>query len=353
MLMGDNGRAIELAEAFVALAGLYVAMGKWDDALAKYKDVDHVQQDVLGNRLWTKKQLGLLKCKLEMGEAGAVLNLKSDTLKINDCSQGVHMPFALAHRKRAETCRIEDKEDHLLRAMRVMKDAIYTEAPWDKENRRANQTAWYGFYEALKLERERKRREKVFLHKWGRLIDKVKAEVSKDESERLVSWASLKAKRFDMFNDEDPALEEERAAAENRDIKVQASIQATSVEAEDDVANAEGSTAAGTSAGFGEGDENENIIENKEGKTMLMEEAPVEFHRFKLTKEVRKWWTSQGDPKYKVGGGAPISFSSAQRILRNPPSRNILLYVSLAHSLPTHCLHFSPVSIPRSSSFGA
>jgi len=295
ILVGDNHRAVELAKAFVTLADIYARIGRYDDALIKYNDVDNVQEKILGDRLWTRKQLGLLNCKLKMGDARAVLNLKSDTLKVDDCTPGIHMPFALAHRQLAESGSADDREKHLRAGMHVATVAYHREAPWDDVNKKANMSAAHDLYTELKQERHRKRREKMFVEKWGRLIIRIRSEVDKDRRDRVVSWASLKAKHFDMFQqDEDPTLEAERAAAEVRDLSVQASIQATAVEGEE--------VDGGVKDAAGDLDDDaEDIIVNKEGKKIRLEEAPVEFHRFKMTKEVRKWWESQkSHPKYKV-----------------------------------------------------
>lgn len=50
-------------------------------------------------------------------------------------------------------------------------------------------------------------------------------------------------------------------------------------------------------------EEDDDVIEKKDGRVIKLAEAEKskpEFDRFRLTREVRKWWERQGDPKYKV-----------------------------------------------------
>jgi len=217
---------------------------------------------------------------IKTGDYGGVRSLAATALEVDNCTQGVHTPLATAHRHLGA----------LPEALKTMNRAILYEAPWDRENMIANIKTWEDFFEVLREEEERKRREHAFLEKWGRLIEDVKNGLK----DGIDSWSSLKKRRYDMhaeYDDEETEmlLAEEQQMAEDRDRQVAAAIAAIRVSEED----------MDTGDDFDEDDD--NVIVNEAGVKLTLDEAPVAYDCLKVTKEVRKWWERErGKTFFKV-----------------------------------------------------
>jgi len=310
--MGDKERIIEYAKLVLSIADAHLARSEWDDALKHYEEVQPLLNlnDAFGDELCGRARIGVMSCLLAKRDFHRAKVLGETFIKEDSCTPGIHKPLALAQRDSGS----------IPEGIKTINRAIQVEVPWDYRNKELNIGLYEGLLYDLREEEEVRKFEQMFDETWGELV----RQATRQSEIGMVSWRTLKERdmtRFDFYTGE---IEEESNVDENFMAETHERLVETAVAAATDVQAAPGIGGIGVGAEEPD-DEEENVVEPEEGRKLRLEDAPLRFNRFKITKDVRKWW-SQGDPKYK--GKSSIDAGS-NRVIQMQLSRLIFFLLSL------------------------
>ena len=263
----DDGSRV--AKAFALHAEALERSQDYTQAIAAYEDVASAPEYAM------KAFLGIARCRIALdqptiAEAKAIEAVKLDNI---GKTAGTHLVLAKAQ----VACGQPET------ALRTMQHALRYEAPWDDNNHAAN----YRFFQELRQEEVRaeelRKCEAAFEERWGGAI----ALIQDAKTQGRGSWAAIqRSARFDMFVEE---TEADTAALLRESADRLGRAASTALEVRDD----------GEVVLLDEDLGDDTVIIDGRGTKSHMEEVyALAFERFKITKEVRKWW-EHGDPKYK------------------------------------------------------
>lgn len=249
---------------------------RWEEALEVY-------QDLVFSRHKSEAYRGVAKCHMKLqhpreAESAAAMAVKYGRGSVD--AGGAHKTLA----------EMQQGLRKIAEARRTLERSLFYEFPADDRNYDANFEFLDDLSSIPKAEHERRVRAKAFAVLWTEALELVK----QVRASGLVSWSSIRLKEYDMFaeeegNDDDDENERLRAETASRlDSAISAAIRAEEEEIifiDPDIAD-------------------DNCIIDRVGvKTYVdfdnFSNLELVFDRYKLTKEVRKWWTTQGDNKFK------------------------------------------------------